>query len=192
MYLTVDNSPSRRYARSLKKRFGDFSEFEHLDIPGQRTARATFLNNVAVSANRLRQRLLASDCDHLVTIESDVLVPPDLPWLLEEAVSRLDALGENWGAVGGLYYGFHHPALSDPDDERLLRSDEVFSGCTCYNRPLLEGLRFRWSPEDVRPFPDAWIKHDAQEHGYSTWLYNKIKCRHVRGWWIPFLWSRFG
>ena len=82
VYLTVDNSPSRRYARSLKKRFGDFSEFEHLDIPGQRTARATFLNNVAVSANRLRQRLLASDCDHLVTIESDVLVPPDLPWLL--------------------------------------------------------------------------------------------------------------
>ncbi len=191
LYLTVDNSPSDRYLRSLARRYADFTDFEHLDIAPQATSRATFLNNVAVSANRLRDRLLASDCDHLVTIESDVLVPPALPALLDEAIDRLDALGAKWGGVGGLYYGFHHPALKDLHDQRLLQSDEVFSGCTCYSRWLLEEVSFRWSPEDTGPFPDAWIKHDARALGYSMWLYNKIKCHHVRGRWVPFFWSRF-
>lgn len=191
MYLTVDNSPSDRYARSLARRYSDFSTFEHLDIPPQATSRATFLNNVAVSANRLRERLLASNCDHLVTIEADVLVPPELPALFDEAIDRLERIDASWGAVGGLYYSFHHPALQDPQDERLLQSEEVFSGVTCYNRRMLAETCFRWSQEDTRPFPDAWIKHDSQALGYSMWLYNKIKCRHLRGRWVPFFWSRF-
>jgi hypothetical protein len=191
VYHTVDNSPSGRYARSLSRRYGDFSNFEHLEIAAQSSSRATFLNNVAVSANRLREVLLESDCDHLVTIESDVLVPPNLPVLFEEALDCLQSMEVTWGAVGGLYYGFHHPELRDRRDNRLLQSDQVFSGCTCYNRRLLEESAFRWSPEDPGPFPDSWMKHDAHALGFSTWLYNKIKCRHVRGRWIRFYWSRF-
>lgn len=185
-YVTVDNSPTERYARSLGKRFSEFSEFKHLDIPKQDTARKTFLNNVAVSANELRRLLLASDCDHLVTVESDVIVPPELPELFDEAIDTLEEMGEHWGAVGGLYYAFHHPALKDAADHRLVRSDDVFSGCTCYNRALLEQIPFRWSQENPGPFPDSWMKIDAYEKGCSTWLYNKIRCRHKRGRWIRY------
>jgi hypothetical protein len=46
-------------------------------------------------------------------------------------------------------------------------------------------------PENENVFPDALMSYEARSLGYSTWLYNKIRCGHKRGRWIPFLWSRF-
>jgi hypothetical protein len=190
IYLTVDNSPTPAYSKSLRRRFGHFSEIVHLSIPAQATPRRTFLNNVALSANELRRRFLASDCDYLVTVEADVIVPPALPALFEEAIERLNGQGERWGMIGGLYYLLHHPALDDPDDLRLLPSATVYSGCTCYHRGLLEAAPFRWSAENEQAFPDTWMNVDAHRLGYSGWLYNKIRCGHKRGRWLPFIWSR--
>jgi hypothetical protein len=190
-YLTVDNSPGPAYAQSLRRRFGGFTDVVHLSVPRQATARQTFLNNVAVSANELRRRFLASDCEYLVTIESDVIVSPSLPILFDEAIDTLTERGERWGMIGGLYYLIHHPALNDPADGRLVRSERVYSGCTCYSRELLAQVSFRWVAGNDDVFPDVWMDEDARSLGYSGWNYNKIHCGHKRGRWLPFMWSRF-
>ncbi len=187
-FLTIDNSPGERYVRRLEKRYGEHCEFRHLDIAPRSGSRQTFLNNVALSINELRSTLLESDFDHLITVESDVLVPPDLTTLFDEAITQLDDAGENWGAIGGLYYAFYHKALQDPADHRLFQDTAVFSGCTCYNKKMLAEIPFRWSEEDTGPFPDSWMKHDGMQRGYSMWFYNKIKCRHKRGRWFHYFW----
>ena len=64
-------------------------------------------------------RLLESDCEHLVTIEPDVIVPANLPELFDEALDMLEEKDEKWGALDGLYSGVHHAASKDLGNDRL-------------------------------------------------------------------------
>ena len=165
----VDNTPGLAYTKKLKKAG---LRVEHIEVPREPTA-TLFLRNVTQSVNLLRDKFLESKYEHFVIIESDVLPPPNLLNLFDEAASK----AEDWAAIGGLYYhGFHNLARR----VALEKTHHVLSGCTMYNRDMLQIFNFRYDMSNPGAFPDAWWSHDIN-HKTDKKLYNypKIVCQHL-------------
>ena len=159
----------------------------HLELPQFEEFKHRFLSNVCESANFGRDIFLhlgekyPGMFTHLITIESDVIVPPDLLESFDEALEEEPDID----ICGGLYYGgMHDPAYSDPNNNILdMMAINIFSGCTMYSYRLLKDLEFRWEIDDTKIFPDSFMNYDAREKGFKTANYNKIKCKHLRGGW---------
>lgn len=168
---TLDNGAYSKRIETLTHNYPNFN-ISWLMVPRE-PARTMFLRNVTESVNLCRDAFLKSDCDHMIVIESDVLPPQDLINRFEEDALWLE--GEKWGMVGGLYYaGFHDYHL-----EGLQLTHHVLSGCTLYNGEMVRDTPFRWSPDNIDAFPDAFISHDAGTKGYTRWNDHRIICEHL-------------
>ena len=118
---------------------------------------------------------------------SNVRPGPFLKWaggktqLLKQfecAVGELDLTEPAWGIVGAIYYqGFHNYGF-DTSEKFLERTHHCLSGCTVYKRELIRKYPFRYDPENLGPFPDAFICFDAGSE-FSFWNDHRIQCDHL-------------
>ena len=173
--FVADNTPSMTYTKKLRK-MG--LEVDH--IPVSPTPKKTlFQRNVQTSVNHLRDKFLASDYEHFIIVESDVLVPKNLLDLFD----RARILADEWAAIGGLYHrsvhDFNHAGI-----DRLYKTHCVLSGCTLYHRDMLQLFNFRWSDSNIGMFPDACWSHDIITHtNKNLYDYGGIACEHMdKGW----------
>lgn len=168
----VDNTIGNQYYEKLKKMFSTFENF-HLyktDIDEQ-PKKTQFHRNVSESVNLLRDIFLKTGYKKFLIIESDVLPPENLIQRLE---SSINLLNDKWGILGAHYYsGFH-----DYNKKYIYNIYHALSGCTVYNRKLIEKYSFRWSEENMAAFPDAWICYDAGKE-YEIYNDGSIICRHL-------------
>lgn len=182
--LVVDNTPGREYYEKLAHMTPYVA---HIDVSPQ-PKQSLFQRNVTESVQLCRQKFLESDCDVMVIIESDVIPPVDLLQRFEKQIRNIqfievkpseehdymDGLQPLWGILGGLYYaGFHDFSL-----EGRQRTHHVLSGCTAYRRELLEKYPFRYDPNNLGPFPDAFICADAGGE-FSLFNDHDIICKHL-------------
>ncbi|WP_315817964.1 hypothetical protein [Paraflavitalea speifideaquila] len=115
---------------------------------------------------------------YFLIIESDVIPPQSLLQQFECATSELDLTEAGWGMVGAIYYqGFHNYAF-DTHDTFLERTNHCLSGCTVYKRELIRKYPFRYDPENLGPFPDAFMSYDAG-HDFALWNDHRIICDHL-------------
>lgn len=138
-----------------------------------------FLRNVTDSINFLRRLFLNLDSQYFMTIESDTIPPINLLNLFIEVENKADI-------IGGIYYqGFHNPILWNPCVDQLVESKHVLSGCTLYNRKVIEKFEFRYEDNGgigYQEFPDSCISIDALKEGFKLANYSKIKCLHIEDW----------
>lgn len=169
--LIIDNTPGREYFEHLSQ---ITPYVAHIDVP-ELPVESLFQRNVTDSVNLCRNAFLQSDCDVMVTIESDVIPPVNLIELFENDIIHLQQFaGKEWGILGGLYYNsFHDYSLTG-----LQETHHVLSGCTAYSRKLLEKFPFRYNPQDLGPFPDAIMSFDAGKE-FSLWNDHEIYCKHL-------------
>ena len=167
----VDNSLGLDYIGRLS-RLCPGAMIEHIEV-NREPKLNLFQRNVFHSVDRLRTLFLASGGEYFIVVESDVLPPMNLVELFEEVIDQADI-------IGGIYYtGFHTADAFKPDNLQLETVKHVLSGCTLYKREVIEKIPFRWDPELLAAFPDAFMSFDAAKAGYRLANYNKIKCQHL-------------
>lgn len=174
----VDNTIGDNYFKKLRK-LAPTAAIKKVNPPIEPNS-SLFQRNVTESVNSLRDDFLKIGKDYFLIIESDVLPPLDLLNKLQESINYLDNLDyviedvKPWGIIGGLYYdGFH-----DYNLKGLNKKSHILSGCTLYKRELIEKYPFRYDPDNLGPFPDAWICVDAGKE-YSLWNNHDIICNHL-------------
>lgn len=169
-YLSVvDNTKGDKYFKRLKELLPN-ETVTKLDVSPD-PKETLFQRNVTESVNLLRDEFLKSDKDYFLIIESDIIPPKNFLSLFKEAIEKLK--DENWGIIGGLYYdGFHDFTLKG-----IQKKSHILSGCTIYKRELIEKYKFRYDPDNLGPFPDAWICVDSGKE-YSLWDNHDIVCTH--------------
>jgi len=186
--MVVDNThDSGEYAARIKKLIPTAC-VERIKCP---SGPHLFLRNVAESANKCREGFLASGCDHMLIIESDVFPPADLLERLEEdmaflrkrkqvTLTRQEAMSKpnQWGIIGAIYYPGYHDfnvyGILAVTGERT-----ALSGCTLYNGELIKKVAFRWDVNLTAAFPDAFMSHDSSKLGFTNWNDHDIRCHHA-------------
>lgn len=174
----VDNSQDKEYSLRLLENMEEWlghDEFvvDKIDID-YFPKETLFLRSVTESVNYLRGTFLQSKgYEKFIIVESDVIVPENLISLFEEVKDQADI-------IGGIYYiGWHNHLLFDLAVTDLVPTSHVLSGCTMYDRKLIEHIPFRWDPADTGEFPDSNISKDALMAGFRLANYAKIKCLHL-------------
>ena len=169
----IDNSQDLNYfsrLNAINEYFAKKCQIEHTDIAFE--PKTTLFNRaVCESLKILQKQFLQSDCTHFVTIESDVIVPPDLLELFCEVLNKADV-------IGGLYHCYAFHTKEDYESDDFAFSAGELTGCTCFNRKILEKIEFRQG-EDITCFPDHYFSQDAIANGFKTGKYRKIKCKHL-------------
>jgi len=169
----IDNSQTLEYfsrLNAINEYFAKICQIEHINVAPD--PRASLFNRaVAESLSLLQNDFLKSDCTHFVTVESDVIVPPNLLEFFCEVLDKADM-------IGGLYYNYSQHTKEDYENEDFVFSNGELTGCTCFSRKILEKLKFRQG-EDLSCFPDAYFSQDAANNGFKTGRYRKIKCQHL-------------
>jgi hypothetical protein len=180
--FVVDNTIGDVYFNKLKndfqqKGYDNFKVF-HLDVP-EHPRQSQFQRNVCDSANFLRSVYLnQTELPYFLIIESDVVSPVNLLDKFENGIAQLDSQSPDWGIVGGLYYWGFHNYEYDASVTSLERTLHCLSGCSVYRRNLIEKFSFRFNPDDLGPFPDAFMSYDAGGE-FSLWNEHQIKCEHL-------------
>lgn len=167
----IDNTINTTYMSNLKALCVG-RNVHHINV--QRNEDETqFVRNVAESVSFLRDIFLKTDCKYFVIVESDVLPPHNWLHYFLEVIDKADI-------IGGIYYkGFHPQEFFDSEEAIFQETNHVLSGCTLYKREVIEKIPFRWSPENMAAFPDAWICYDSGQYGFRKANYSKIKCDHL-------------
>jgi len=178
-YYIVDNTNDNlEYFNKLKTLYTN--NITHIDIPIT-PKESLFRRNVVESVNYLRNDFISKpEYDNFIIIESDLILPDNGIEMLYNSISKT----VNWGIIGGLYYkGFH-----DYNKIGVQQTHHVLSGCSLYNRKLIEDTVFRIDDSNKGAFPDAWMSVDAGDKGYNLYNNHDIKCKHLhakdghRGW----------
>ncbi|MCO5947146.1 hypothetical protein [Mucilaginibacter flavidus] len=180
--FVVDNTIGDSYFNKLQTSFKERGYFNfrvyHLEVSEEPKV-SQFQRNVCDSVNFLRDIYLTqTSLRYFLIIETDVCSPADLLSRFEDGISRLDAQNPNWGIVGGLYYhGFHNYDF-DSTVTSLEPTGHCLSGCSVYKRELIEKFPFRYDPQNLGHFPDAFMSFDAGS-AFSLWNEHQIKCDHL-------------
>ena len=141
---------------------------------------------LAMKYNQAREMALAGKYDALLTVEADMIIPPDTL----NKLSRVDA-----DVVYGLYVSRYNLQwflyLEGPTkgkqisrDKRIrrqvwgkiLESCGIGNGCTLIHRNVLEKIRFETTPGVAQD----WIfAHTCQEHGFRQAHDCSVVCGHI-------------
>lgn len=171
--MVVDNSMGVDYLEKLKTLCGNRARVEHIDV-SREDQRTLFLRNVTDSLTVLRQAFLDGPYKYFIILESDVI--PEKDWL-----HSFMEVKDKAGIIGGIYYAEFHGQHLFTKGELLEYTTHALSGCTLYNREVIERFPFRWSESKLDAFPDAWISYDARSNGFRVANYTKIQCQHLGG-----------
>jgi hypothetical protein len=147
-------------------------------------------HNIAHNYNKARRWALDNDYDALVTVEADMVIPPD-------AVSKM--VKHEADVVYGLYcfkntsswsafteLDIKHGRSLSKDKERArslwgqtIEVAGVGHGCTLIHRHVLEALEFR--TDDLHPdFHNDWLfALDCQTHGFKQVCDTSVVCGHI-------------
>ncbi len=121
----------------------------------------------------LRRLFLAASCDLYLSLESDVIVEADtIPRMLAALESEyVDAVYAN--------------CYRQPEGHGFLPSTvpcftSLFTmGCTLFRRRVLEQIDFRYDPNLLGAFPDAFFSHDFTALGFKCWYDPTIWLEHA-------------
>lgn len=168
----VDNTEDLSYIHRLEGLCSQYeikAEIYHLEIPN---GEYRFQRAVLESVNYLRGLFIDSDEDFFVIVESDVMPPFN-------AIRRLvDVANFNpdYGIIGAVcYHGVH-----EFDSRGLVEEDCVFSGCSLYQRDLIENIAFSWDVKLSGCFPDSCMKYDAINAGWKVGNIHNVQCQHIK------------
>ena len=173
--FVVDNTPGLDYTKKLQD-WGFNVTHVNVDYEPKDTL---FQRNVHKSVNLLRDKFLESGYRYFIIVESDVLVPVNLIDLFDRAMTKTG----NWGAIGGFYHRSVHN-FNYAGIDRLYKTQCALSGCTLYNRTMLQLFNFRWDSKNPGMFPDACWSHDVVKYTQrNLYNYGLIVCDHMdKGW----------
>ncbi len=173
--------------------------------PGSSERLRRTYERLALMRNMLADIAIHHDCDALLSVDSDVIVPPDLLKSLVMAqslwvsalvrnsptdeccwnvfhlsdVARSGGLVQHFRACGNGAAGNEWPAMRpwdhDPRDKAQRR--DLIAGAVCwYSRPLLQIAR--WHSDLRGRQEDIGFGIDAFRHGFTA-SYMPIVCRHL-------------
>jgi hypothetical protein len=150
--------------------------------------------NVLAQYQDARSRFLAGDYDALLTVEHDMVLPPDALQKLWDTdadvvyglyMFRHGSIVLNaWEYIGGKNLGESlslHPAkLEQARRKGVIRVSGCGFGCTLIRRPVLEAIEFRHDGTDQWS-PDIPFAVDAQREGYISMARFDVPCGHYDG-----------
>jgi GT2 family glycosyltransferase len=156
---------------------------------------------VEQARNKLVREFLASDCTHLLFIDSDT-VPPDhtIVSMLradKDVVAglvpamKLDVSTGEWAAVYTVFNMIrdqHGDVVENrnPDGHGLQPIDRAGTACMLIRREVLENIP---SPRFLTVMDEAGISHlgedfyfcdKAREHGFEVWANMHVVCKHAK------------
>jgi len=164
--VLVDNTPSEDF---YNRRLTSLSDF-HIERCVVSHPRFPIHARIAASQNRIRQRVLTGGFDYWLSVEADVLPPPD-------ALIRLSQyLSENQlHAAQGYYY--------DEFDEAAFRArpEDPFwlMGLSLVQREVLELIEFRFDESLYEGFSDAFFGHDMRRAGFRYGFCGDVGAEHL-------------
>lgn len=140
-------------------------------------------SRLAELRNLLLEEFLRSPCDHLFSVDSDILVPPDcLQALMQADQDIVSALVCNGRQIGDdqFYNVFRlidnqvKPIRDFPRD-RLFPVDCTGAAYLIKRRVISAGVRYnsQWGPEDI-----GFCK-EAKTHGFSIFCQGTVECSHI-------------
>jgi hypothetical protein len=149
-------------------------------------------HNIAHNYNKARQWVLDNGYDALITVEADMVIPPDAVTKMVKAAEDADVVyglyvfknATGWSAWTELDYN-HGRSLSK--DKNIARSvwgktievAGVGNGCTLIKRNVLEKIAFRTDEENPGTHQDWWFAIDCQTHGFRQVCDTSIVCGHI-------------
>jgi hypothetical protein len=145
--------------------------------------------NVTHNYERARRQALAGDYDALLTVESDMIIPPDT--LIKLASCEADvAYGlyvwrhgrRKWSAYSELEEKrgvslSEHPARARALWGQVVDVAGVGLGCTLIRRQVLTGINFRIG-DNPKVANDWYFALDCQESGFSQRAHLGVVCGH--------------
>lgn len=151
-------------------------------------------DNLTNKHNRMRDRVLGSGYDALLTIEADMIVPPDALTLLAAVdadvvygtyASRTNPMVLTMPTING-YRG--RSISADPEQWRakfgtVIPCEGVGFGCTLIRRNVLEAVEFRRdvSSQMRRKFDDDWtFALDVKAAGFKSAAHLGVLCGHIQ------------
>tara|TARA_Y100000310_G_C20654610_1_gene801337 strand:- start:82 stop:780 length:699 start_codon:yes stop_codon:yes gene_type:complete len=194
--LLVDNSEKEGYEERIKE-----VGLEVIKSPYKEFAR----ERVVDGRNLLREKVLDEGYDYFLSLEQDVIPPKDvISKLLGHNVKvvsglystprvmiRRDSLGRRFkvkedvplAMVAGEPGKVRWMMPEEVKKERLVGVGGVGLGCILIHRDVLEGVKFRYSRDNLA-FDDMWFCKDVRDNGWKVYLDTGVKCDHKtnRGW----------
>lgn len=147
-------------------------------------------HNIAHNYNKARDFVLRNDYDYLLTVESDMVIPPDaLSKLLE--VNTDVAYGlycfkntSTWSAWTELTMDHGRSIRKDPAAARaafgkVIEVAGLGMGCTLISRKVLEALPFRIDEAHPTVHNDWVFAWDLQQHGFEQKCHLGVVCGHI-------------
>mgnify|MGYP001606785611 CR=1 FL=1 len=181
--LLVDNSTDLNYLKAIKQ-----AGLPVIKAPYDERARKRIVD----SRNILRQTVLENGYDYFLSLEQDVIPPPDI---IQKLLSHKKSI------VSGLYFTYHsyngksqllEPVLwgkSGKDDLKVLSEKDISKkglievaacglGCCLMHKNVLEKIKFRFSNE-FEGFDDVWFCYDAFNSGFKIYADTSMICKHL-------------
>lgn len=172
---------------------------DHLDMVGDQPfgrdgPGAVGNQNIVYLYTRAREIFLRGDWTHLLTLEDDILPPPDaLPRLLEADAAVCYSLycwrrqGHPWSPYRVLFedsgesyiHEFPREARAAAQAGSVLEVRGVGLGCTLIRRDVAEAVPFR-IPKGSRFANDWHFAWDCQRAGFRQFAHFGVQCGHIR------------
>lgn len=156
---------------------------------------------IVASRNLLREKTLHEGYDYFLSLEQDVIPPP-------QVIENL--MGHHKDVVSGVYFKIYDikvkdwdgivkdkkaalPLLFKFDDDptkmhvcypKDVEGDQFFEiracglGCVLIHRNVLEKVKFRYD-ETKDTFDDMLFCHDALQEGFKLYADTSVKCKHL-------------
>lgn len=183
--LLVDNSPTDEYLEKIKS-----LGLDAIKGPSFETA----IKRIVASRNLLRKYFLENKYDYLLSLEQDVLPPPD-------AIERL--VQHNKKIISGVYFneqknfaGEVKPLAmlwSEIKDKTGIHLSEEFVfdrpglhevaacglGCVLISRDVLEKIEFRAGKTLGEGWDDMFFCRDAKAQGHKIFADTNVFCQHA-------------
>jgi len=137
---------------------------------------------ISNNRNTIVQKFLATDCDYLMMIDSDIIPPPNILKLVDfdkDIITPLMFVYQK-GELLPLFLKRHQDGFYDPDDylekTGLVEIDATGTGCIVIKREVLEKIKYPFRNEyDVDGVKVLGLDFNfckrAKELGYKSWVH---------------------
>jgi GT2 family glycosyltransferase len=184
--LLVDNTKDDYYINKIKE----------LKIP---VIKGPYFENardrIVSSRNILRREVLNKNYDYLLSLEQDIIPPPDI-------IQRLLTHGKK--IISGVYFSYqtnNNITLLVPllwkrvakDEVRFMLEEEIIEpqlievgacglGCILISKDILKKVKFRFNKKD-KGFDDMWFCYDSFKKSFRIFADTSVKCKHlIKNW----------